>query len=46
MARADVRPQCYTAQVKPQDADPARTPISGGIESWNPLPSTIVQLII
>jgi hypothetical protein len=40
MARADVRPQRYTVQVKPQDADPARTPISRGTKSSNPLPSS------
>jgi len=33
MARADVQPERYTDQVKPQEADPARTPISRGTKS-------------
>ena len=37
---ADVRPERYTARVNPQDADPARTPISRGTKSSNPLPSS------
>jgi hypothetical protein len=40
MARADVRPEALYAQVKLQDADPARTSISRGTKSSNPLPST------
>jgi hypothetical protein len=40
MARADLQPERYMAQVKPQEADPARTPISRGTKSSNPLPST------
>ena len=39
MARADVRPEALYAQVKLQDADPARTSISRGTKSSNPLPS-------
>ena len=35
-----MRPERYTAQVNPQDADPARTPISRGTKSSNPLPSS------
>jgi hypothetical protein len=39
MAGADVRPERYTDQIKPQEADPACTPISRGTKSSNPLPS-------